>query len=424
MKKYSLILLVILLSFRLYSQNCLPGWAYYQELTFDHSSGADSLFNVQLTAELNTADLLSQGKIRSNLSDLRVVMQDCTPVPFYVDSAANSSQNRIWVKVPLVPAQENITLRVYYGNPNVNAVASGDDTFLFFDDFSGDSVDMTKWEPVGEYAQIDIVDNALRYSSTYSSATGARFKYLRSSAVFSESVWMDFRIRQANSQEFGFSSDDSLLQRYMLRYQLPGDTIRILAVMSDTISNGYATITDFPRVYIPRETFQTIRLKAKISDNNKFTLEEIYNLDNGSENTSGLEFPFFDMSGFHFMLTSFSNSQYVYLDHIKVWPAVENRPEGTAGAEVNNPVFVGIEPDMLVGLKIYPNPATDKIQIEWTDSRRVESVKLLDITGKVVLEKITPIGLLNVENLPNGLYLVQLFHQGKIVGNKRVELIR
>ncbi|MEZ4775507.1 MAG: DUF2341 domain-containing protein [Bacteroidia bacterium] len=424
MKKYLVILFSIFIFSNLYSQNCLTGWAYYKEITFDNSAGTNTLTDIQLRVEVNTAELFSQGKVRSDLGDLRVVFPDCTPVPFYFDSAATSSENTLWLRVPQVIAQQNLVLRLYYGNPNATSEASGDDTFLFFDDFSEDSVDMNKWQPVGEYATLDIIDGALRYSSTYSQATGARFKYLRSAAVFSESVWMDFRINQANSQEFGFSSADSILERYMLRYQLPGDTIRILAVMTDTTSNGYATITDYPYIHIPRQTFQTIQVKAKISENQKFTVEEIYNLDNGNANTDGLEFPFFNMSGFHFMLSSFSNSQYVYLDHIKVWRAVDDRPEGTAGDEVANPVFVGITPDLWIGVKVYPNPATDQIYMEWTDSRAIESVRLMDITGKIVLEKNAPVNQFSLGNLPNGLYLLQLFEKGQLMGSKRIEILR
>lgn len=41
----------------------------------------------------------------------------------------------IWVKIPVIPAGAETTLRLYYGNPNASNISSGEDTFLFFDQF-------------------------------------------------------------------------------------------------------------------------------------------------------------------------------------------------------------------------------------------------------------------------------------------------
>ena len=59
--------------------------------------------------------------------------------------------------------------------------------------------------------------------------------------------------------------------------------------------------------------------------------------------------------------------------------------------------------------EVYPNPTKDQVNITSTDIQRIESVKLFDVAGKLVLEKSTmPIGelQLNIERLAAGMYIL------------------
>jgi hypothetical protein len=70
-----------------------------------------------------------------------------------VDSASITSVSinyynktqRIWVKVPFIPASTTKTIYVYYGNPSATSTSNGTATFDFFDDFNDNSIDTSKW---------------------------------------------------------------------------------------------------------------------------------------------------------------------------------------------------------------------------------------------------------------------------------------
>lgn len=51
----------------------------------------------------------------------------------------------IWVKVPLIPANGETKIILYYGNPSATDASNGELTFEFFDDFEDASIDGTKW---------------------------------------------------------------------------------------------------------------------------------------------------------------------------------------------------------------------------------------------------------------------------------------
>ena len=62
-------------------------------------------------------------------------------------------------------------------------------------------------------------------------------------------------------------------------------------------------------------------------------------------------------------------------------------------------------------IKIYPNPAKDKIQFQHTG--KIISYRIADYTGKLLLAgNYLDIGI-NVENLPNGVYIVQILLENK-----------
>jgi len=52
----------------------------------------------------------------------------------------------IWVKVPEIPANSEIEIYMYYGNPEVASASDGEATFEFFDDFEGEDLDTSKWD--------------------------------------------------------------------------------------------------------------------------------------------------------------------------------------------------------------------------------------------------------------------------------------
>jgi hypothetical protein len=71
---------------------------------------------------------------------------------FWVEQVIGTSPNRIayvWVKIPSLNANQTKTLYIYFGNQLASNVSNGNNTFDFFDDFEGTSIDTTKWDTSG-----------------------------------------------------------------------------------------------------------------------------------------------------------------------------------------------------------------------------------------------------------------------------------
>lgn len=64
-----------------------------------------------------------------------------------------------------------------------------------------------------------------------------------------------------------------------------------------------------------------------------------------------------------------------------------------------------------LAVNVYPNPATDRIRIDFADQKHTVSATLVDVTGKTWLTKsfkATEAKQLNLEAMPKGVYLLQL----------------
>jgi len=117
---------------------------YVRNITIDNSSNASSLTNYQVLITVDTATLISAGKMRSDCGDIRFYDQ-ANNLSYWIESGINTSSTKIWVKVPSIPASSTKVIQMYYGNPNLTSASSGDDTFLLFDDFLGSSLNTNKW---------------------------------------------------------------------------------------------------------------------------------------------------------------------------------------------------------------------------------------------------------------------------------------
>ena len=71
-------------------------------------------------------------------------------------------------------------------------------------------------------------------------------------------------------------------------------------------------------------------------------------------------------------------------------------------------------------IKIYPNPAKDKLFIECENFKSI-SIKIYDILGKEVLTQISDINTeINLSHLPQGIYTVFVFSDGKEIENSKI----
>lgn len=79
-------------------------------------------------------------KTRLDYGDVRFTSSDgATNLSYWMEK-----DGTFWVKVPSLVVGAN-TIYMYYGNSSATSTSSGDDTFVFFDDFTGTTINTSKW---------------------------------------------------------------------------------------------------------------------------------------------------------------------------------------------------------------------------------------------------------------------------------------
>jgi hypothetical protein len=97
----------------------LTGWSYRRPITI---SSTLSLSNYQILVQVDTASLISAGKMRSDGGDIRFTDSDgATLLSYWIEpGTVNTASTKIWVKVPSIPAGTK-TIYMYYGNPSATS---------------------------------------------------------------------------------------------------------------------------------------------------------------------------------------------------------------------------------------------------------------------------------------------------------------
>ncbi|MBR9922889.1 MAG: DUF2341 domain-containing protein [Bacteroidetes bacterium] len=420
--KFKILLLLLLFGWQINAQDCLPDWDYYAEVTIDNSSGND-LSDYQVRLEVNTGMLVTDSKLESSGDDLRFTDEDCNLLHFWMDSLATNEQNVIWVKIPEIAAASSQTIRMYYGNSDAEGYANADSTFIFYDDFESGTVDPAKWDPVGGYATLEVVDGVLHYASDGENP-GPRFKFVRTAMSFEGPVLFDFAAEITNSNGFGFSSADVPIERILFRQAGFGfDTLNQVALMLDTVSNGFQVEGFYPLIRYPRFEMQDATIAAGINNDTMLQCNYFSNNSISSASTETYILDNITMSGFHFIVSSFLSAQTVYLDYLRVRGVASNPPATSIGSEMDNTTPTGTAQALMPKeLKVYPNPVQDVLYLENAGDQPFQ-IQLLNNLGQSVISAplwLSPKGSqsIPVQKLTPGLYLLQLQTNEQIYAQK------
>jgi len=145
------------------AQGWLSGWKYRIPITISNSGGALSNYQIQIT--VNTASLISAGKMRSDCGDIRFTDSDGTTlINYWVNPVdINSQYTRIFIKVPSIPSGSK-TIYMYYGNPSATSQSNADNVFELFDWFYYDNgvINTNKW---GVWTYSDTSSSSITLSS-------------------------------------------------------------------------------------------------------------------------------------------------------------------------------------------------------------------------------------------------------------------
>jgi PKD repeat protein len=103
--------------------------------------------NGTLTDYQMSFDIDYEQEMQSDFDDMRFTNENGILIPYWIESMTNSSEAKVWVKVPEIDRTEGATVKMYYGNSAAVSKSDGEEVFEFFDDFSS-SLDTDKWATV------------------------------------------------------------------------------------------------------------------------------------------------------------------------------------------------------------------------------------------------------------------------------------
>jgi len=120
------------------------GWKYRVPIYIKELSG-NTLNDYQVLVTLNST--FNWSAVRSDLSDVRFTDSQGNELSYWIEDYSYGSFAKIWVKVPVIPANSNTVIYMYYGNSSATSKSNGELTFIYFDDFTSDtSSRYTVWE--------------------------------------------------------------------------------------------------------------------------------------------------------------------------------------------------------------------------------------------------------------------------------------
>lgn len=119
---------------------------------------ADYTIRVDLNSTFDYVSCQADG------DDIRFFDEGGLPLPFWMERWASGGDSIIWVKIH---SAGTASIKMAYGNSTIGPGSNGDDTFVFFDDFSGASIDPLKWVLDGDaYSTGTIVDGKVHLRSS------------------------------------------------------------------------------------------------------------------------------------------------------------------------------------------------------------------------------------------------------------------
>lgn len=101
-----------------------------------------SVFNRALTISEVSLRYGTAGvpKVRADYKDIRFVKSDGTELSYWQEN-----DGKFWIKYGGSLATGNSTIYMYYGNASAVSSSNGTNTFTFFDDFNGTTINAAKW---------------------------------------------------------------------------------------------------------------------------------------------------------------------------------------------------------------------------------------------------------------------------------------
>ncbi|MHA1329652.1 MAG: DUF2341 domain-containing protein [Candidatus Hodarchaeales archaeon] len=304
-------------------------WQYRKEITITEQSG-NTLTDYQVMLTIDTASLISQGKMNSDCSDIRFTDENDNPLSYWIESGCNSANTKIWVKVPNISASSTATIYMYYGNPSASSESNGDAVFEFFDDFEGTSLDTDKWTVRGSFDSLTVSNGILHLEG------GGNWEYIKTKQNWTDTILMRAyikRIGKGSGLVFSESTNDN-------RYTTTSDQAKLLMTQDSDVS-GFNSLIDcaYPGLSISLGVWYTE--EAIVTPEGDGITFYRYCLDS-SCNSATKTFTNVDINYLSFGFSSYSNSDPIEVDWIGVRKYTEPEPTYSLGTEENQPPQITI----------------------------------------------------------------------------------
>ncbi len=158
-------------------------WEWRIKINITEESGSN-LTDYQVNITLNTTDFIQRNRMNNDCSDVRFVFFNDsvskggnTRLYHWIGDDCNQGNTTVWVKIPLLQENSNLSIYMYYGNPDAASESNISGTFVFGDDFKrpDNATVGNDWIEDGGYeAYSSVENNQLKISS--GSSTGAYWK--------------------------------------------------------------------------------------------------------------------------------------------------------------------------------------------------------------------------------------------------------
>lgn len=110
------------------------------------NNAGQQLTNFQVRVEINTAQLIAEGKLLSSCHNIRFFDTDgISSLPYFRTGACNTANTSYWLKIPDIPQNGSKQISVVYGFSNASDGSNPEAIYDFYDSFSGTGLDPEKW---------------------------------------------------------------------------------------------------------------------------------------------------------------------------------------------------------------------------------------------------------------------------------------
>ena len=231
MRKISITLLLLIISWSVYAQPCNDGWEYRLPIYINNSGS--SLNNHQISITLDMQTLVSSGKMNAFGNDIRIKDVVGNNLPFWIEEGTeNTTNTTVWVKVNNIAAVSD-SIYLFYGNNTALNTSNGTSTFELFDSFNGNQLNAGLWSTCGSG-----LPSVVSGSVSLSSALGNY--YIKSNSTFQNSIIAETKVNSISHSKAYLGLVNSSNVGWSMVYETSGPNT--LMKMNSVSNNGASCV--------------------------------------------------------------------------------------------------------------------------------------------------------------------------------------